>query len=322
MDEYRQPHLPRTTKDRGGHSRRNVSFPVILVEMDSEVQFARAEGEEVGPVRRARLLHVVLDKSSGSVKIPAKARKSNGQFTQVPVGIALPTGGRVEDSMVLGFFDRRADSDLLVRIAEYMKANPDHEYPWMDIHPSGVETKTDGHGSWSKETPSGHAIKLIERDGEESVEIVTADNTPLTLRARGTGKVLLHSDSADIEVIAGGKVRLTGQSVELVSEQSTEIKAIEDNGIIGKNVDILASESASIAASGDVNVAASGSASFLSSVVKLGVEGAVKKLITDTFIALFNAHIHGGVRTGSGASGPPTISAIESEVATANVEAS
>jgi hypothetical protein len=299
-----------------------VSFPVILVEMSGDMQFARAEGEEIGPVRRARLLHVVLDKSSGSVKLPAKAKKSNGQYDQVPVGIAIPTGGRVEDSMIYGFFDRRADSDLLVRIAEYAKANPSHELPWIDIHPSGVETKTDGHGSWSKETPSGHAIKLIERDGEVSVEIVTADDTPLTLRARGTGKVLLHSDSGDVEVVAGGDIKLTAQNVEVVSEQNAESKAVGDNQIIGRSVDVLASEDASIAAAGDVNIGASGSASFLANVVKLGVEGAVKNLVTDTFIEIFNLHTHGGVQTGSGVSGPPVTPANEAAVTTANVEAS
>lgn len=40
--------------------------------------------------------------------------------------------------------------------------------------------------------------------------------------------------------------------------------------------------------------------------VKLGATDAVKKIVHETFVALFNDHRHSGVDTGSGTSGPPT----------------
>ena len=42
--------------------------------------------------------------------------------------------------------------------------------------------------------------------------------------------------------------------------------------------------------------------------VKLGDVEAVKKIVHEEFVALFNAHVHSGVDPGAGASGPPTVS--------------
>ncbi|SRR6266700_364845 len=41
--------------------------------------------------------------------------------------------------------------------------------------------------------------------------------------------------------------------------------------------------------------------------IKLGNGGALKKLINDTFVALFNAHTHGGVLAGGGVTGVPVV---------------
>lgn len=316
---YRQPHLPIQEEDHGSRSKFNYAQVGLAREVGVLSTRMRVEVERYGGYSGVRIAHPSLSKSSGSVKFPVRDR---GEETDIGHPVILALEGRPEDSVVLGYLDTRGDNELLKRITDYMKENPNDEFPWIDRHPSGVEIMYDGHGSWKLETPSGHTIKLIERDGEEAIEILTADDKPLTVRARGTGTVLLNSDEGNVEVLAGDTARLTGNNAEITAEEDAEITALENAGLSGTNVNILASEDVSIAATRDVDIGASGVISVLSDDVKMGIEALVKKLITEDFVALFNTHTHGGVTSGAGASGPPSLQVAESQVTTNNTKAS
>lgn len=55
-------------------------------------------------------------------------------------------------------------------------------------------------------------------------------------------------------------------------------------------------------------IAADGtSVEVVAPLIKLGNGGALKKLITETFVALYNAHTHAGVTVGAGVTGAPVV---------------
>lgn len=328
---HRQPHLPPQTQHVGQREKRNFAQIGHVKKTGQKGLRLFVDVERYGGYDGVRIAHLVLSRTSGCVRFPIKEKKDDqGEVKEVAAAVILPIEGRPEDSVVLGYVDFSGNNDLLKRIAEYMEANPDHEFPWLDRHPAGQEIMQDGHGSWTLETIGGHTIKLIERDGQEAIEITTADKKPLTLRARGTGTVLLQSDDGNVEVLGGDKVRVLGKNTEVTAEENVDITAEKDAELSGENVNVLASKTLSIAASGDtnigasgdVNVEASGKIAALSNDVKLGVEALVKKLVTEDIIALFNAHTHSAVATGAGSSGPPTVLLTSAQVATANTKAS
>lgn len=322
-NDFRQPHLPQVREDDGG--REKYAFAQVGQVTETGKQSTRLimEVPRFGGYDAVRILHAVLSRSSGSVKFPIKPKSTpEGSAKEFAHAVVLPVEGRPEDSVVLGFLDFEGDNDLIQRIAAYMKANPHQEFPWLDRHPAGQEMKYDGNGSWSMETVSGHIIKIVERKGEESIEILTADGKPLTLRARGEGTVLIHSDAGKTEIIAGDQVRVLGNTTEIAAEGGLDVTAGGKVAVNGDEVEMLAKGDASLAASRDVNIGANGKANMVANEVNLGVEGAFLKLITEVFIELFNAHTHPGVQTGSSVSGTPSIPITETEVATTNVKAS
>ena len=322
-NDFRQPHLPRVRRETGG--REKYAFAQIGQVNKTGQKSTRliVEAQRFGGYDGVRIAHPALSRSSGSVKFPVKPKRTAaGDLKEISHVVLFPVEGRLEDSVVLGFVDFEGDNDLLQRIAEYMKANPTQEFPWLDRHPTGPEMKYDGHGSWSIETPSGHVIKLVERKGQESIEILTADGKSLTLRARGNGTVLVQSDSGNVELLAGELARILGLNTEITAEEDLAITAGGNVALNGQNVDMLAAGDANVAASGDANIAASGKARVLSSEVILGLEEKLEKLITAKLIDLFNAHTHTAVTTGAGTSGPPSTPLTEAQVATVNTKAS
>lgn len=322
-NEFRQPHLPVVREDTGGREKYTFAQIGQINKTGQKSTRLVVEVPRFGGYDGVRIAHPALSRSSGSVKFPIKFKKHpNGDRKEVAHAVLFPIEGRPEDSVVLGYVDFEGDNDLLQRIAEYMKANPTQEFPWLDRHPTGPEMKYDGHGSWSMETPSGHVIKFVERKDEESIEILTADGKPLTLRARGDGTLLVQSDSGNMEMLAGELARILGKNSELMAEENVDVVAGKKVSVIGETTDMLASGDANVAASGDVNIGAGGKANLLSEEVNLGNETNLLKLITETFIALFNTHIHGGVTSGAGSSGPPSVPLTTAQVATENTKAS
>lgn len=322
-NEFRQPHLPVVQEDTGGREKYALAQIGQVNETGQKSTRLVVEVPRYGGYDGVRIAHPALSRSSGSVKFPIKPKKTpTGDSKEFAHAVLLPIEGRPEDSTVLGYVDFEGDNDLIQRIAEFLRLNPDLEFSWLDRHPAGQEMKYDGHGSWSMETPLGHVIKLIERKDEEAIEILTADGKSLTLRARGNGTVLVQSDSGNVEMLAGELVRLLGLNTEVTAEEDMNITAGKNIGIAGEDVDMLAAGDANVAASGDVNIGASGKANLLSEEVNLGNESNLLKLITEAFVALFNVHTHGGVQTGSGSSGPPAVSLTSAQVATTNTKAS
>lgn len=322
-NEFRQPHLPLLREDMGGREKYALAQIAQVNETGQKSTRLVVEVPRYGGLDGVRIAHPALSRSSGSVKLPIRQKKTpGGDLQETAHAVVLPIEGRPEDSAVLGYVDFEGDNDLLQRITEAVRLNPDLEFSWLDRHPAGQEQKHDGHGSWSMETASGHVIKLVERKGEESIEILTADGKSLTLRARGDGTVLVQSDSGNVEMLTGELARILGLNTEVMAEENVDVVAGKKVSVIGKTVDMLASGNANVAATGDVNVGAGGAARFLSSEVALGIEANLKKIITEELIALFNAHIHGGVNTGAGSSGPPSTPITSAQVATTNTKAS
>lgn len=301
-NDFRQPHLPRQVRHSGQHGKRNFALIGHVQRTGPKGLRLFVDVERYGGFDGVRIAHLALSKSSGCVRFPIKVKKdAQGKVKEISAAVVLSIEGRPEDTVVLGYVDYSGANDLLTRVAKYMEANPDQEFPWLDRHPAGQEIMQDGHGSWILKTIGGHTIKLIERDGEETIEITTADKKPLTLRARGTGTLLLQSDDGNVEVLGGERVRLLGNNAEVLAEKNVDIIAVDDTLVSGNNVEVLAQNNASIASGGDVDIGASGKIAVLSSDVKLGVETLVKKLVNESFKQTFDAHIHS-----SSGSGPPT----------------
>lgn len=322
-NDFSQPHLPRLVENVGGRGRFSLPQIGLVRKIGPKGTRLFVEVERYGGYEGVRIAHSVLSRTSGCLRFPIKPKKTDDGKSEKEIAhaVVMSIEGRPENTVVLGYVDFEGDNDLLQRIAAYMKENPTHEFPWIDKHPSGPEIMQDGHGSWLLKTLSGHTIKLIERDGQESIEIITANETPLTLRARGTGTILVHSDEGNVETIAGETARTLAKNNEVTAEEDVGIIAGKTASIVGQDVEVLAQKDVSMAAAGDVNIGAGGSASVLSSELKLGIEAEVKKLVTEEFKAIFDAHIHGGVQTGSGSSGPSSTPMPQSALTT-NTEAS
>lgn len=282
-NQFRQDHLPPLKEDEDGSEKYTILFPGRTLRLDPTTGFFIIDAEEVGVLSHARLAHRALSHDAGSVKFPAKAKlTSKGELEDAATGMLMPIFDRVEDSIILGFVDVRGNNLLLKEIADYAKKNPTHEFPWLEVHPAGQRVFQDGHGSYVITTKAGHRIELKDEKEKEALEIESAKDAPLTVRAKGEGKLTLESETGEIEII-------TKDATIGIKDGKVTVK--------GDGISLLASD------------------------VKAGVEADVKKLVTDAIKQVFDSHVHTGVQGGGSSSGPPSTPLPES-VFTKNLKGS
>lgn len=106
---------------------------------------------------------------------------------------------------------------------------------------------------------------------------------------------------------------VSAASVQLRRDDGTayfEISGTTLNLITPGQVNVTAGGDVDVTAGGNANITAAGTATIQAVAIKLQATGsALKKLINDSFIALFNSHTHSGVSTGGGNTGGPNSSA-------------
>ncbi|WP_435210111.1 phage baseplate assembly protein V [Streptomyces sp. bgisy034] len=71
---------------------------------------------------------------------------------------------------------------------------------------------------------SGHVIRLTDTDGEEAIEIVDKNAGNSIVISTKDNRITITA-AADVVISAGGKLRLSGNGVEIVSEADVNIQA-------------------------------------------------------------------------------------------------
>lgn len=306
--DFRQDILPKQRPDYNRSEKYAMLFHGFVRDVDFERGAVVVDAEEVGVLRRARLAHRALSHDAGSVKFPAKLKTGDNprEIRDAANCVLMPIFDKIEDSVILGFVDIRGDSVLIEEIAEYVKANPKHEYPWLDVHPAGQRVFQDGFGSYYLEShafdpdnpdaevsdENTNKLHLVSEAGKEVVLLETAKDTPLTLRAVGNGKVTLESVEGEIEI------KTDGATITISKDGQVTVNA---DGAVA----ITAGDNVTVEADGNIELSAS-EIKAIASTVKAGLESSVKRLVNDTLETAFNTHVHSGVQTGSGSTAPPT----------------
>ena len=89
------------------------------------------------------------------------------------------------------------------------------------------------------------------------------------------------------------------------------------------DIEIIGKNDQSVTLDGALNIIASNGVNITASEINIGSSGAtLRTLIDERFEALFNAHTHGGVTTGGGTSGVPSVPLIPGAQNTINTKAS
>lgn len=175
---------------------------------------------------------------------------------------------------VRGEAERVASRIASPRIGIVSSYDPAHYAAKVKLQPEGVETGWasiasmsvgNGFGVFSPPSP-GDAVVVIFQEGNSEVPIVLGSlyndtdrpNVPGAGTAPAGEKWLVHQK--------GTRVRLTGDgTVELFAKSGTQVKLNPDG-----TVDIHGTQ------------------------IRIGAEdGAFLRLVNDTFMALFNSHVHG-----------------------------
>ena len=132
-------------------------------------------------------------------------------------------------------------------------------------------------------TRSGHSIIFNDKDGEESIKLVTSSEINLTLDDKDTiiklsdkdGKTLLKLDGKNgaISLNSDSSIEIkTGNSKVTLSGSGNGSISVESSGNLtlkGQQVSIEGQSAVNIKASGQVNVEASGPASLKGAIVKI-----------------------------------------------------
>ena len=106
------------------------------------------------------------------------------------------------------------------------------------------------------------------------------------------------------------------KSVDITSEISGD-ETVEIGGdkteTVGGNLTITVTGNINITSTGPTVVTAP-NVQLSSASVQLGIIPSVKKIVNETFISLFNSHVHSGVDSGPSNTGPPTTTAGSSHI--------
>lgn len=132
---------------------------------------------------------------------------------------------------------------------------------------------------------------LVLQDGNRYYLIATDNDIGPGL---GEGEFVLAFDANNYikSVVVGGVL----EKIHINTDKDVEVNALNVKATATNKIEATA-PTIDITAATRVNV--------VSTIVSLGLAGFIT-LVKSTFLALFDMHIHGGVTTGGGNSGPPT----------------
>jgi hypothetical protein len=143
------------------------------------------------------------------------------------------------------------------------------------------------------QTPSGHTIEIMDKDGEEKITIKHKDNSFITLDKNGS---ILLSNNKGSNIYLNAK---DGQTT--VTDQHGHMLTMTDKGVVMTNKDGTLVE-----LKGDTATVLAKTISLAGTTVALGANAAEPTILGQTFAAGWNAfafHVH---PTALGPSGPPT----------------
>lgn len=280
-NDHRLPHLPRQVPNTGARDSFVLPIPGIVRVVGGKSARLEVESERWGYFRGVRQVHLVLSRTSGSVKFPIrpKADRNGRNETELAHAVIVALEGRPESAVALGFIDAEGNNELLARVTAYMKEHPDHEFPWLDVHPAGQEVVQDGFGSYSVKTKSGTVVRVVEEEGKERVEIMSPHRVDII----SSSPVRIQSEQS-VEILAAGSVS--------VSAKEATVNASEKVSVISSGAcEVIAAGDVDIASSADVNISAANQVSIAAGDVEIGV-GQARRICNELIREAFDTHTH------------------------------
>lgn len=126
----------------------------------------------------------------------------------------------------------------------------------QDKPPKGNSDVVDGSGKVTKriiKSRTGHTITLDDTDGSGSITIVdSSSNNTITIDT-SNNKITLNA-KGDLELKAGGDVKVSGQSISVQAQQDCEIKATGDAKVSGNGISVDAQSNCEIKANANAKV--------------------------------------------------------------------